>query len=284
MRCSLLPSAWRWPWQAIVALLLGCAIFVFAQGRLSGIKRAQVSAEITIALPVFVQVVLAGGDRYLAASWAAIRALVTETSKMSAEEFRVLGLVQRDASWLNPAHEDNYYIASAILPWEGQVDAAQVVLRRATLSRFYDYQPPFYYAFNMVHFFGDALAASEWLLQAAPKLPKPDERLLLENFAARWLDRTQNIELAARIVEAMAKQAKRADFADYLRLRAQRLRDLAVLRRAATVYSDRHDKRLVALSELVSAGLVTKLPVDPFGVGFGVDPNGVPVFLSRPAQ
>jgi hypothetical protein len=203
---------------------------------------------------------------------------------MKSEDFRVLGQVQRDASWLNPAHEDNYYIASAILPWEGQVDAAQVVLRRATLARFYDFQPPFYYAFNLVHFLGDAFAASEWLLQAAPKLPKADERLLLENFAARLLDRTQDLDLAARIVEAMAKQAKRADFADYLRLRAQRLRDLAVLRRAAIVYSERYGKRLVQLSALVSSGLVAKLPVDPLGLGFGVDPNGVPVFINRPAQ
>lgn len=279
-----MPSAWRWPWQAIMALVLGCAVFVFAQNRLPGIKRAQVNAEITIALPVFVQVVMAGGDRYLAASWAAIRALVTETSKMGPEDFRVLGLVQRDASWLNPAHEDNYYIATAILPWEGQVEAAQVVLRRATLARSYDYQPAFYYAFNLVHFLGDYLAASEWLRQAAPKLPKPDERLLLENFAARWLDRTQDVELAARIVDAMAAQAKRKDFADYLRVRAQRLRDLGVLRRAAIAYSDRYGKPLARLSELVSAGLVAKLPVDPFGFGFAVDPNGVPIVLNRPQQ
>ncbi|MDZ4254084.1 MAG: hypothetical protein U1A72_16055 [Sulfuritalea sp.] len=267
-----------------MALMMGSAVFVFAQSRLPDIKRAQVSAEITIALPVFVQVVMAGGDRYLAASWAAIRALVTETSKMGPEDFRVLGLVQRDASWLNPAHEDNYYIAAAILPWEGQVEAAQVILRRATLARFYDYQPAFYYAFNLTHFMGDYMAASEWLLQAAPKLPKPDERLLLENFAARWLDRTQDVELAARIVDAMAAQARRKDFADYLRVRAQRLRDLGVLRRAAVVYSDRHGKPLVELSELVSAGLVAKLPVDPFGFGFGVDPNGVPVLLNRPQK
>lgn len=277
-------GAWRWPWQVIVALVLGCAVFVFAQSRLPGIKRTQVNAEIAIALPVFVQVVMAGGDRYLAASWAAIRALVTETSKMGPEDFRVLGLVQRDASWLNPAHEDNYYIAAAILPWEGQVEAAQAILRRASLARFYDYQPAFYYAFNLVHFTGDYLAASEWLLQAAPKLPKPDERLLLENFAARWLDRTQDVELAARIVDAMAAQAKRKDFADYLRVRAQRLRDLGVLRRAAIVYTDRRGKPLVELSELVSAGLVAKLPVDPFGFGFGVDPNGVPVLLNRPQK
>jgi hypothetical protein len=103
----------------------------------------------------------------------------------------ILGQVQKDASWLNPAHEDNYYIATAILPWEGQVDPTQVILRRATLARFFDYQPPFYYAFNQVHFKGDAFGASEWLRQAAEKLPDPEERVTLADFAARWLDRTR---------------------------------------------------------------------------------------------
>jgi hypothetical protein len=50
------------------------------------------------------------------------------------------------------------------------------------------------------------------------------------------------------------------------------------------VYSDRHGKPLVELSELVSAGLVVRLPVDPFGFGFGVDPKGVPVLLNRPQK
>lgn len=277
-------AAGHWSWRPIVAVLIGCLIIFFVQSRLPGIKRAKVSVEIAISLPVFIQVVLAGGDRYLAASWATIRSLVTETSKMGSDDFQVLAQVQRDASWLNPAHEDNYYTATAILPWEGQVEATQVILRRATLARPYDYQPAFYYAFNLVQFMGDYLRASEWLLLAAPKLPKPDERVLLEHFAARWLDRTQDVELAARIVDAMAAQAKRKDFADYLRLRAQRLHDLARLRRAVLAYSERYGQPPASLSELVRTGIINKLPVDPFGYGFGLDPNGIPVLLGRTPQ
>lgn len=188
--------------RPLIALLLGSLIFVLAQTQLQHVKRVQVLAEIAVSLPVFIQVVMAGGDRYLAAQWSSIRALVTETARMGQEDFRVLAEVQRDASWLNPAHEDNYYIAAAILPWEGQVDAAQIILDRAMLSRFYDYQPPFYFAFNLVHFFNDGLAAAESLRRAASRLTNPDERLMLENFAARWLDRSDDIDLAARIVES----------------------------------------------------------------------------------
>ena len=128
------------------------------------------------------------------------------------------------------------------------------------------------------------LAASEWLQQAAEKLPDPEERLILQNFAARWLDRSQDLDTAARIVDAMAAQARRKDFADYLRKRAQRLRDLALLRRAATVYVERQGKPAGSLNDLLKAGLVEKLPVDPFGFGYAIDAKGLPMFSSAAGQ
>lgn len=270
-----------WP---IAFLLAGGLTFILAQTRLQGMQRPQIRAEIQVALPVFVQVILAGGDRHLAASWGAIRALVTETIRMKPDEFQILGQVQRDVAWLNPAHEDNYYIAAAILPWEGQLDAAQSVLRRATVARPFDYQPPFYYAFYLVHFLGDSIGANEWLRKAALQLNDPQERLILEDFAARWLDRSQDLETAARIVDAMAAQTKRKDFADYLHKRGQRLRDLASLRRAASIYRERVGRPAETLQDLVVTGLISKVPVDPFGSGFGLDAEGKPIFLSRSTQ
>lgn len=267
----------RSAWLPMLAAITGGLVFWEAQTTLLGMSRTRPRAEIEVVLPVFVQVALAGGDRYLAASWSSVRALVTETVRMAADEYRVLALVQRDVSWLNPAHEDNYYIATAILPWEGEVEPTQVILRRATLARPFDYQPPFYYAFNQMHFKGDALGASEWLRSAASKLADPDERLTLENFAARWLDKTQDLELAARIVDAMAAQAKRKDFAAYLRQRSQRLRDLAALRRAAATYHERYRRPLQSLDDLVRSGLIAQIPADPFGSGFAVDQTGLPV-------
>jgi len=265
-----------------VALFAGIATFLFAIDALKPIRHRDASAEIRVALPLFVQVAMAGGDRFLAADMASVRALVTETVKMQPDEYKILGRVQADASWLNPAHEDNYYIAAAILPWNGEVDAAQTVLRRASKARFFDYQPAFFYAFNLAHFKGDLLAASEWLREAALKLPDDDERLVMQNFAARWLDRSQDLDLAIRVVEAMAKQAKRKDFRAYLMQRAQRLRDLSTLRRAASEFRARTGAPPQRLAQLVEARLLDRLPVDPFGFGFGfgLDAAGEPILLN----
>lgn len=270
----------RLPFLPLLIMIAGGVVFWLAQGGLHGVKRARAGAEIEVALPIFVQVALAGGDRYLAANWSAIRALVTETSRMAPGEYEILAQVQKDASWLNPAHEDNYYIATAILPWEGQLEPTQVILRRATLARFFDYQPPFYYAFNLVYFKGDGFGASEWLRQAARKLPDPEEQVTMEDFAARWLDRSQDLDMAVRILDAMAAQARRQDFADYLRQRSERLRILAALRRAASVYTERNGKPPTVLEDLLRSGLIRKLPVDPLGSGFAIDSSGLPVLRS----
>ena len=261
-------------------LVLGAMVFVASSVSLRQQKRVNASAEIQVALPLFVQVVMAGGDRFLAANLGAIRALITETAKMQPDEYKILAKVQVDASWLNPAHEDNYYIASAILPWNDQVDAAQTVLRRASLARPFDYQPAFYYAFNLIQFKGDVTGASQWLRTAAAKLPDDNERLVMENFAARWLDKADDLGLAIAVVESMAKQAKRKDFRNYLLLRVQRLREMLALRQAAETYRQKTGQPAQTFDQLVAAGLIAQLPVDPFGIGYSIDSNGIPVFSS----
>ncbi len=262
----------------IVLLAIGIFVFATAVPRLRIAMRVDASPEIQVALPLFGQVVLSGGDRYLAANLGAIRALVTETAKMQSDQYKILAKVQLAVSWLNPAHEDNYYVAAAILPWYGQVDAAQTILRRASLARADDYQPAFFYAFNLMHFKHDAKGASEWLRRSASQLRDEDERITMENFAASWLDRADDLGLAIAVVDAMAKQAKRKDFRTYLEQRVGRLRDLRRLRNLADAYHERTGQRPGSIEDLVRSGFLDAIPVDPFGIGYVVDEAGIPNF------
>ena len=269
----------RKEWLLALALAL---VFVASAERLKSAPRQSVSVEMRVALPLFVQVFMAMGDRHLAANIAAIRALVVAPEKMRPEEFRILAKVQEDVSWLNPGHEDNYYIAFAILPQYGELDSAQTVLARASRARFFDYQPSFFYAFNQWYYKHDPVGAATWLREAAEKLPDPDQRLTMQNMAARWMDKAQDTELAIRVVEAMAKEARRKDFRAYLELRVVRLRQLHQLRTAAIAYRERFGKPLPNLQELVDSGILTNLPQDPFGFGFGFDRQGEIVLRTSP--
>jgi hypothetical protein len=266
--------------RLMLLALAAAALFVGSAQRLKDLPRQIVNVEMQVALPLFVQVAMAGGDRYLAANIAAIRAIWVDTFKMRPEELAILAKVQKDVSWLNPAHEDNYYVAAAILPWGGEVDAAQVILARSTRARPFDYQPAFYYAFNQLHFRGDAIGASAWLREAAQHLPEGDERLQLQNLAAIWLDKAGDLDLAIRVVDGLARQANRRDFRRYLETRVERLRMLQQLRTAAADYGRRLGHPPATLQDLVASGIVAAVPQDPFGLGFGIDAQGQVVLLS----
>lgn len=257
-------------------------VFIATAQHLKSAPRQTVSVEMQVALPLFVQVIMAAGDRNLAANIAAIRALVVDTSKMKSDDFAILAKVQEGVSWLNPGHEDNYYIAAAILPWVGELEPAQRILARATKARHYDYQPAFYYAFNLLHFKGDAAGASAWMREAAEKLPEGDERLQMENLAAIWLDKAQDTDLAIRVVAAMAQQARRKDFRRYLETRVQRLQALKDLRAAAAVYRQRVGHPLTDLNDLVTSGFIPALPSDPFGFGYDFNKQGEIVLRTSP--
>jgi hypothetical protein len=268
----------RWWLLSVVAAMT----FGLSNQHLKLFDRQMVRAELQVALPVFVQVAMAAGDRYLAADIAAIRALWADNFKMRPDEFKVLAKLQEDVSWLNPAHEDNYYIAAAVLPWNGEFDAAQRVLRRATIARRFDYQPAFFYGFNLLHFKGDAKTASQWLVDSAQHLPEGDNRLQMQNLAAIWVDRASDPDLAIRVVEAMSKQANRADFRRYLESRVVRLKMLRELRNAAAEYEKAYGRRAASLNDLVATKLLPSLPRDPFGFGFAMDRNGNVVLRTSP--
>lgn len=241
--------------------------------------RVGLEPEFSVRLPVPAQVLMSVGDRHLAANLSGFRVLVAETARMRPEDYAIQAQLQKDISRLNPAHEDNYYIAAAILPWGGQLEAAQSVLKRAADSRPFDYQPLFYYGFHLYHFYRNPAAGAEALLAGVPRARDPQDQWALQSVAALWIERGYLLGEAAGRVEAMANAAPPGGFRKYLAIRAARLRELDGLRKLAVKYEQTHGRRPVDLEELVRAGLLQHIPVDPLGVGFALDASGEPVFL-----
>ena len=244
-------------------------------------KRAVSQAELTVSLPIFAQVVLAGGDRHLAANMGGFRVLVADVKRMRIEDYVVQAMLQRDIAWLNPAHEDNYYIAAATLPWYGQLDAARYVLQQASRIRINDWQPLFFLGFHYFHFLQNPAKGAALLIEAVPRARIEQDRWALQLVAARWMEGGYDTRTAANIVDGMAENVSGA-VRQYLRVRADRLHALANLQDLAVVFYERHGKKLAHIEDLVKAGLIESIPADPFGQGFGVDESGQPIFGSQP--
>lgn len=260
--------------------LVGVGLFLFAVTALDCYPNRDINEEMRVSVPRFVQVLVAAGDRYLAANMGAIRSQVSDNLKMDPGQLAILARVQSDVAWLNPAHEDNYYTAAAILPWSGQLPEAEYILYRAALARPHDPWPAFHYGFLQFYFHKDPVLGADWLRYAATRTDDEMERLQLEDMASRWYSRGPSTENAIRILETMAKNARHSGFRSYLERRVRRLRNLQVLQRAVERYKGTTGHAPQQLKELVTSGTIKAIPEDPFGADYGLGPEGSPTFLT----
>ena len=224
----------------------------------------------TVAIPLPAQVILAGGDRYLAANIGAWRALMVGIDRLPRSTLTALAMTQEDVSYLNPAHEDNYYMAAAILPWAGEVERTQTILGRAIAARPYDAYPPFFYAFDQVHFFGDARGAAEVARRAAARVSDVGLGQALTVLAVRWTERGEDLQTAIDTVAIMASRTQDRQLRAFLLGRVQRLEGLRVLREAAAHYLAKNGRFPAALDDLLKSGDLQAIPVDPEGAGYAI--------------
>lgn len=266
----------RW---IVAAGVLGA--YAFSLSALGKRNIATVAPELLVTTPRVVQLAFFAGDRYLAANLTGFRVLVADTSRMKSEDYAVQARLQQDIAWLNPAHEDNYYIAANILPWGGQLDAAEEVLRRAVDARPMDFLPAFHVGFIEYHFRRRPAEGARWLLRAAESAADQGDRWGLQEVAAKWIERGYDTATAARMVGAMASGAPPGGFRRYLNIRAERLQLLARLRTATETFRGRHGAAPARLDDLVADGLLAEIPRDPLGLGFALSPAGEPVFKTN---
>lgn len=274
-RPLLVPSAIRFGLTA-----LGAALFYWmAVAQLSVAPRPRVETGTLVKLPLFVEVALAGGDRYLAANIGTVRAMVASIEPTANTEvgLSVIAAIQKDVSRLNPGHEDNYYFAAASLVGTPRHQDGQWILRRAIDARPFDFLPPFYYAVNRMHYDRQPVDGARWLRLAAARSDDQNNRAVLEQIAGRWLLKGDDPGMAASMLDAMAQQARTPGLRDYFGKRAQQARDLAVLQEALGRYEQRYRRRASRLDELVTGGVLARLPKDPFGNGYDMDGNGTPI-------
>lgn len=259
-----------------VALL---AIFGAVNVKLLEHPRSGVERGIEINLPVPAQLLLVAGDRFLAGNLATIRALVADTQKMAPEEFEMQGRIQSDAAWFNPANEDNYYIAAAILPWNGQLEASQYVLRRASDARPFDWQPPFYVAFNHYYFLKDPVEGARWLKRAAEHTNAEDQKIGFQQIAAVWAAKGTDPLIAIRLHRELIQSTKHRAFAAFLEKRILRLENLFAIDQAQARFSAARGKVAPNVEALVESGFLDAIPGDPFGLQYGLNKDGSAVVV-----
>lgn len=267
---------------SLLLLLAGLPLYIFSVSSLKELPQRTPQDVLRVVLPAPIQTVLATGDRYLAADAYITRAMTVSVLTKEATTFEVQGKLQRQASILNPYNEDNVLLASAVLPWQDQVDAAQFVLLRATKYRDWDYMPPFFAGFNEYYFREDYARAGELGSLAAMRVEGKNQAALRQ-IASKWASHSKDPMEAIRIINTLIAATQDEGQKRSMQARVFRLEWLVRLRRYAEQYQAEQGKPLPELQALVDAGYLPGLPQDPFGYGYIIDDDGV-VQFNRPAK
>lgn len=258
---------------------LGWGVFAWASLQMRDQSRLDAEDVLRVRLPLPVQLAYAGGDPYLAANLNVFRSLMVDSRVRESETYRIQGQLQADAAFFNPRHEDNYYLAAAILPWNGQVVAAQDVLLKATQTRPWDMWPPFFYAFNTMYFERDMARAGHWAEVAAER--NPGNAPALKAMASAWYERGDDPQIALRMLQAMYEQSRDENFRALLEARMERLKGLQRLRDAAAAYRAATGATAQQLPELLGYAGLEALPRDPMELGYALNADGLPVLVDH---
>lgn len=250
----------------VVAFMCG-ALFAASVFQRTDAMRQQPDPGVAVVVPPALQVLLYGGDRYLAADLQAMRAVISAGGMRPDEAgFRARGHLV--ASQLNPCHEDNYWIGNSELTWGGGPDEAYTLTRRAMNCRLWDPWPAFFHGFNNFFFRRDIVAARAALEVGASRA---DEKTAaaFRNFAiGMLLQEAENASIALEMVRVEAARTEEPRLRRLLEQRVKRLEGLVALRRAHQEFRSRFGRELNRPQELIDHGLLSGPPEDPTGLGY----------------
>lgn len=254
-------------------LLFSVAYFAFAIFSLvsqRALEKPQEYSGDRVVVTAPVQIALAFGDRYFAANLEAIRLAatgMTVNSSTGAIDGNYLLRSHNVVSKLNPCHEDNYYLANAILSWAGADSEANSILQDASRCRSWDFLPAFLLGFNKYYFERNIPAAQEALKVAAAR--SPENAIAMKRFAVMiGTEEFDDHALALAYLEEQKDQAQSESLADSLQDRIVRLEGLILLLEKQEIYEARFEAALPTPSALVNSGLLDALPNDPLGIGY----------------
>lgn len=266
-------------------LLLASSLVAYGliQQQVQTLPREEDDGLLRVAMPGPLLVIYQGGDRHLAANVNVFRSMMVGGEVRDPATYEIQAKLQRQASILNPYHEDNYYIAAAILSWEGQVDAARFVLERATEYRGWDFLAPFFAGFNAFYFDKDGISAGRFANLAADRL-RGGQAQSMRDMAAKWYGTADDLSEGIRMLEAMAQSTPDPRMKNRILQRKARVEQLLTLRKAADQFRNRFGRAPDSFEAMLEAGVLDDMPEDPMRQGYTIDDNGQPQFKSNRAK
>ncbi len=176
------------------------------------------------------------------------------------------------ATRLDPYNMDSYYFAQAVLAWEAKM-IPQVIelLKYGFEHRPWDFYLPYFISFDYAFFLKDYKRAGEYLAKAAELKPEVEWYATL---AARYFYEGGTTALALAYLKEMIPTARNEAIRKRMVTRAAAFEKILHLEKAVLAYTNHFHTEPKKLEDLVEAGLLAKIPEDPYGGSFYLDSEG----------
>jgi tetratricopeptide (TPR) repeat protein len=172
---------------------------------------------------------------------------------------------------LDPYNMDAYYFAQSFLTWDvKQYKLANALLDYGMTYRTWDWSLPFYAGFNSAFFLKDYATAAKYY-QRAGELSGSNLNKLL---AGRYMQESGQTELAISYLSAMLKRENNPALKKSYQTRLIAFRETRRIEVARDRYLETRGAMPVTVEQLVSNGLLSPLPRDPYGGQFYLEADG----------
>ena len=246
--------------MVLVPLLMG--LHVLCSYRVQHI-RTSVGFQNTIdapLLPNYAMKLIAGEFKGLVADYLLleISAFIDAGTEKTAAEWDRIAFHFSQAMALDPYFIQTYRMIQAFLPWKGKVKEANELLEVAKRHLTWDWYPGFYIGFNYFHELKDYANASKYLIEASKIEGAP---ALIATLGARLAQRSGQTVAALAFLKTMKRNPDYDPNAKkMIDLRIRVLEGALVLEQAVEVYDQRFGRPIDTFDDLVSTGILQKLP------------------------
>ena len=224
--------------------------------------------------------VVSADHRFTLAEFAVVKVLIyfgsllpSPDSKMieKPEYFNMFKTLE-NALRLDPYNLDAYYFTQAAFTWEvGRIRDVNNVLQYGMRYRTWDYMLPFYVAFNDAYFLKDYKNAAIFMKRSAEISKNP----LFTNLAARFFYESRQSEFGIMFLNVMEQGAKDKNIKQMYAVRRSALLAVKELTEAVERYRKRFGKEPRDLHEVVTSGVIARIPGDPYGGTFYLADDGM---------
>ena len=223
--------------------------------------------------------ILAMGHRALVSEWIFFRVMTYYGGRIDQEapasrrnvDYPSMYYFLDTSTYIDPYNIDSYYFAQAILTWEfGMIREVNVLLDRGMEHRTWDFYLPFFAGFNSFYFLKDYKEAGRYMERASRIAGDP----LFANLAARFLYESDETDTAISFLKVMIEKTWNQKVRRSLETRLGALEAVRALEKAARQFEDRFHRKPGNMHDLLNAGLISRIPQDPYGGMFYLDDHG----------